>query len=136
MKQTFHKLISLVLSLILLISTFSFTVESHFCGDHLVDIAVFSTVDGCSMEMKAKTSQEEKITKKGCCKDVAHFVEGNSIEQQAIHELNLSQVYFVTSFVLSSQETLANTTCDDSFYQYIPPLVNRDITVLFENFRI
>ena len=136
MKQIFHKLISLVLSLILLISTFSFTVESHFCGDHLVDIAIFSTVEGCGMEMKARTSEEKEITKKGCCRDDAHFVEGNSIEQQAIHKLNLPQVYFVASFVMSSQETLANTTSDDSFYQYIPPLVDRDITVLFENFRI
>ena len=40
----------MTLALLVLFSTVSFTIEKHFCGDILVDVAVFTEVEKCAME--------------------------------------------------------------------------------------
>lgn len=135
MKQHIHKLISVLLSLVVLFSTFSFTVESHYCGDRLVDVAVFSEVHGCGMDMLSSSEGVQETSKKSCCRNEVDFVKGNSVEQQAIQKSMLPQVYFVSALVVFYQD-LYTSSVETAYYQYKPPLVDRDITVLFENFRI
>ena len=45
-----HKIFSLSMALLVLMSTVSVTIEKHFCGDHLVDVAIFSDAEKCGME--------------------------------------------------------------------------------------
>ena len=45
-----HKIFSVTLALLVLMSTLSFTVEKHFCGDVLVDVSVFTETQKCGME--------------------------------------------------------------------------------------
>ena len=56
MKQLIHNFFSGLLAIIVLLSTLSFTVDSHYCGERLVDVAVFSEVRGCGMEMENEMS--------------------------------------------------------------------------------
>tara|TARA_R110002033_G_scaffold155892_1_gene192145 strand:+ start:131 stop:289 length:159 start_codon:yes stop_codon:yes gene_type:complete len=41
MNNNFYKIASFLMALLVLFSTFSFTVDKHFCGNTLVDTAVF-----------------------------------------------------------------------------------------------
>ena len=70
-KKTIHKIFSVFLALVVLVSTVSFTIEKHFCGDVLIDIAMFSDVKKCSME--DLEIELEKIKKKSCCKYIVDF---------------------------------------------------------------
>lgn len=48
MKQFLSKIVSSVLALLVLFSTFSFTVEKHYCGDYLVDVSYLGKADTCN----------------------------------------------------------------------------------------
>lgn len=42
------------MALLVFLSTLSFTIESHYCGDVLVDTSMFDAVDTCGMETQQK----------------------------------------------------------------------------------
>lgn len=136
MKQVFHKIASFFMAFVVLFSTMSFTVDMHYCGDTLVDTAVFENAKSCGMEMMDSSSENEKISAKNCCRNELHFVDGNDTEQLAIQKTELPNVYFVIAFVSTFKPLSFSAPTEKPFQQYIPPLVNKDITVLFENFRI
>ena len=77
----------MLLALMVLFSTVSFTVEKHFCGDVLVDVSVFTDVEKCAMEAM------EMKQKKSCCKDEVDVLKGqdelkfNSFEEKKIHSI-------------------------------------------------
>lgn len=56
------KITSVSLALLVLFSTFSFTVDQHYCGEFLVDISFTGDADGCGMNMT-------KSTINNCCSD-------------------------------------------------------------------
>ena len=43
MKKIFLKIASFCIALLVFVSTLSFTIESHYCGDVLVDSSIFGT---------------------------------------------------------------------------------------------
>ena len=86
-KAIFHKFLSVTLTVLVLCSTLSLTVEKHFCGSHLVDQAYFSSVKKYGMD---SFSNENKVvvTKKKCCKNVVEFI---SLQ----NELDINQNDFI-----------------------------------------
>jgi len=54
-----------------LISTLSFSIEKHFCGNHLVAVAVFHKVEKCVMAKHFTSS-----TLKKCCKEEIEVIQG------------------------------------------------------------
>ncbi|OUS03614.1 hypothetical protein A9Q86_00180 [Flavobacteriales bacterium 33_180_T64] len=88
------------MTMLLLFSTVSFTVEKHFCGDVLIDVAVFSEVQKCTME--AFKNEQEKITKKSCCKDVLDTLEGQKqLAIKSFDDFDIKQQVFLTSYVFA-----------------------------------
>ena len=136
MKESLHKISSIFVAFLVLFSTLSFTVDRHYCGERLVDVAVFSEASGCKMEIEEGKSDVLSFSKKSCCKNETSMVEGNSIDQQALQNLKLQQINFVTAFVVSYNNLFVDTTQTSSLYLYKPPIIHKDITLLFENFRI
>lgn len=99
-KDIIHKAFSVVLALLVLVSTMSFTVEKHFCGTTLIDTAVFTKVEGCGMDMTS--SHASKKDKKHCCKDEVDVVKGqDELKTGAFDDLKYHQQPFFTSFVYS-----------------------------------
>ncbi|WP_431167901.1 HYC_CC_PP family protein [Tenacibaculum halocynthiae] len=47
MKSLLYKISSLLLALLLVFSTTSFTVEKHFCGVFLIDVSFLGNADSC-----------------------------------------------------------------------------------------
>ena len=135
-KPVLHKIFSISLALLVLISTVSFTVEKHFCGDTLVDVAVFSEAEKCSME--ALELAMEKITKKPCCKDTVDLIEGqDELQLKAFDDLDYDQQVFVTSFVYSYEnlyEALPRKVV--SHRDYSPPNLIFDINIRDQVFLI
>ena len=136
MKESLHKISSILVAFLVMFSTLSFTVDRHYCGERLVDIAVFSEASGCGMEIEKGNDDVLSFSKKSCCKNETSIVEGNSIDQQALQKLNLQQINFVTAFVGSYNNLFVDTTQIPSLYLYKPPIIHKDFTLFFENFRI
>lgn len=135
-KQVLHKIFSTLLAFLVLFSTLSFTVEKHFCGDVLVDVAVFSDVEKC--EMEAYEIALEKLTKKTCCKDEINIVEGqDELKVTSFDDLDFEQQQFLASFFYSYAnlyKTLEKEIVPHK--DYSPPNLVSDIQVLYDTFLI
>ncbi len=116
---------------LVLLSTVSFTVEKHYCGDTLIDSAVFTEVQGCGMEMSS-------TDKKQCCKDELEVVKGqDKLKLSKFEELPLIHKVFITSFVCSILDL--SETVDKEIIphkDYSPPNLVADIQVLDQVFII
>lgn len=137
MKQLLHKVSSILLAIIVLFSTFSFTVDSHYCGETLVDYSIFSKAKSCSGNMMNSDSKELEFAKKSCCKNEVSIVEGKVVHQQELQKIEVEQLQFVTAFITSYTNLFTHKFKQNyALLLYDPPLVHKDVIVLFENFRI
>lgn len=135
-KRTTHKVFSTFLAFIVLVSTVSFTIEKHFCGDVLVDIAMFSDVKKCGME--ALEIELEKITKKSCCKDIIDVFEGqDELSVKIIDDLDFNQQLFIASFTYSYINLFEGLKKQIIPHKdYSPPNLIQDIQLLDQVFII
>ncbi|MEH6537870.1 MAG: hypothetical protein V7719_15825 [Psychroserpens sp.] len=136
LKQVLHKLASITIAILLLFSTVSFTVEKHFCGDVLIDVAVFSDVEKCVIE--AFEIEQEQITKMSCCKVTFDLIEGqDQLTVKTFDDLEFEQQQFMLAFVHAFQdlfEFLPNRIIPHK--NYTPPNLITDIHVLDQVFLI
>lgn len=133
MEKALHKTISLSLALLVLMSTFSFTVDKHFCGSMLVDKAVFSEAKTCGMEMHSETASAED----SCCTNEKTAVEGQDEMKVSFHSLDFDQQVFLTSFTHSYLNLFEGSPEQViPFKNYSPPLLVTDIQVLDQVFLI
>ncbi|WP_425077324.1 HYC_CC_PP family protein [Psychroserpens sp. S379A] len=135
-KAILHKAFSALMALLVLFSTVSFTVEKHFCGDVLIDTAVFSEAEKCKME--AFEIEQSKITKKHCCKDVTEVVEGqDQLKPSKIESITSQQQMFVVSYLYTYVNTLNELPkLIIPHKNYSPPDLIEEILILEEVFLI
>ncbi len=138
MKELFRKISSIVMALIVVLSTLSFTVEAHYCGDTLVDSSLFKSPDSCGMEMQSPPKDEGcAISKKDCCKDEQLLLEGQSELKSSSDKLTTAQEGFLISFVYTYLDLFEAPEENDSDYlAYRPPLVTHRIYKLVESYLI
>src|SRR5690606_24990324 len=119
MKSFFHKTISICMAALVLFTTMSFTVDIHFCGDTLVDFALFQNVKTCGMEV-AQTKNCDGISEKSCCSDKQIVVEPQDEIKASFHNVTFEQQVFVATF----------------FYTYIDLFEGLDTNVIpFRDYR-
>ncbi len=137
MKQVFHKIMSLSMAIVVLLSTTSFTINMHYCGDTLMDTAVFHKAETCGMEMENPSSKDCSVTKKNCCSDEQIVIDGQDELQLSLDKISLEQQIFIASFVYAYINLFEGTNENVSSYQdYKPPLVIRQIFKLDETYLI
>ena len=135
MYNRFQQFVAVALAMLVFISTLSVSIEKHYCGDNLVDLAIFTHAEKCGMEAADEglnTADDGPILMaKSCCTDVVDLHEGQdelSLEKTKV--LSATQKVFLASFTyvfggLYDQKTQRDTL----FKQYTPPIVVRDIQV-------
>lgn len=136
MKKGFQKSVSTVLALLVLVSTFSFTVDKHFCGSFLVDQAVFVNASTCGMDMHSH-SGTDLMAQENCCSNQNISVEGQDELNISFNSITFEQQVFVAAFAFSFNELFQGLAEKVIPYKnYTPPLIVKDIPVLNENFLI
>lgn len=125
------------MAFVVLFSTLSFTMNMHYCGDTLVETALFNKAEGCGMKMEKPATKECSITKKNCCNDQQLVVDGQSELQLQVDQISFEQQVFIASFVYTYINLFeggkSNTV---SFETYQPPLVRTQIFKLDETYLI
>lgn len=126
------------MALIVLLSTVSFTLDSHYCGDTLVDSSLFGHVETCGMEVQQQSpSSECDISKKDCCSDEQVIVEGQDTLKTSFDKLDKDQQLFVAAFIHTYINLFFESQKDlNSYRGYSPPPLVRDIQVLDQTFLI
>ena len=128
---------SLAMALVVLFSTMSFTVNMHYCGDTLVESAIFQKAKGCGMEMEKPSTEECSITKKNCCDDKQLAIEGQDELQLQVDKITFEQQVFIASFVYTYINLFEGLDSNVSTYEeYKPPLVIRQLYKIDETYLI
>lgn len=138
MKAILHKISAILMALVLVFTTMSFTVSMHYCGDRLINYSFIHSIESCGVDGIMDTISEgcdEVLSKDSCCSYEQLLVEGQdevkvswdsfSIDQQAIFNVNS---YSHIPLFLGAKQRLS------SFKAHAPPLIVRDIYILDQSF--
>ena len=137
MKHVFHKILTFIMAFIVIASTMSFTVDMHYCGDTLVDVAVFHEAESCGMDIKTSSTNTCTLSKKSCCNNKQLIVSGQQELQLSIDDISFNHQVFIASFIKTyialfeiseEKKTLSEN--------YPPPTVVKTIYKLDETYLI
>ena len=128
---------SLTMAFVVLFSTMSFTVNMHYCGDTLVETAIFHKAEGCGMEMDKPSTDGCKISKNNCCDDKQLIIDGQDELQLQVDKISFEQQVFIASFVYTYINLFEGLDKNvSSFEEYKPPLVVKQIFKIDETYLI
>ena len=138
MKDFFRNITALSLAGLVLLSTMSFTINKHFCGDYLVSTSVVVKATTCGMEKQMPSTKKDcSISKKNCCKEVSQLIEGQDDLKLNFSDISFQQQVFITSFVFTYINLFEGLDTNIvPFKYYSPPLVVKDLQLLDEVFLI
>ena len=137
MKKVSHKIVSLLMAFVLLFSTMSFSVNMHYCGETLMDSAIFKKAETCGMEMENPLTDSCSISKKNCCSDEIFVVDGQDELQLQVEKISFEQQVFIASFVYTYINLFEGLDSNVSTYEeYKPPLVIRQLYKIDETYLI
>lgn len=124
----------MALSFLVLFSTFSFTVEKHYCGENLIDTAIFSDAKKCG----GMDTDEMVYVKKPCCKDTVDVFEGqDELNIYAFENLDQTLKLTLVSYIFSYSQLFESLPKQIIPHKdYSPPNIILDIQVLDETFLI
>ncbi|MDY7395329.1 hypothetical protein UMM65_08755 [Aureibaculum sp. 2210JD6-5] len=137
MKKSILKISAFLMASIVLFSTLSFTVEKHICAGEVADVALFGDLERCNMPDDNHNNDNSGFTKESCCQNETHFVQGSNAELKITDKSHKQTQVFAALFTytyLSLFESLEKDT--NSFLSYSPPIVVKDIQVLYDTFLI
>lgn len=134
MKLILIKIASSITAFLVLLSTFSFTVEKHYCGDFLVDVSYIGAVDRCAMKMETKLISKTK----DCCKNEVHKIEGqDELQQSPDFKFDFKNQQFLTTFFISYKDLfIENQSNKINYKDCLPPEIPIDFRVLYQVFLI
>ncbi len=137
-KQVLHKVFSLGLALIVLCSTLSFTVEKHYCGPFLVDIAVFKHAKKCDMDTSVTdVGKDMEGQTMSCCHDDVELLKTQDELNTNAYDTLSFDVFFVIAYGTTFLTTpSALTAHHSSFYEHPPPLVIKQRFKRYETYLI
>ena len=133
MKKAIHKISAILMALVVLTSTMSFTVSMHYCQGELIDTAIFQKAHDCGMEM----GDESDMKMEGCCDDKQITVEGQDELKLPVADLSFDQQVFVVSFLHSYAELFQTTEKrKNTFFDFPPPFIVKQLYKLDETYLI
>lgn len=142
------KTLSIFLAFQVLLSSLSFNIGMHFCGDSLKSFSLFDKAKPCEHSAMADGhkgmkdcpfhSQEKKSDKDDCCNDKEVKVEGQDIDTTiSSFSFDLSPHFeFIAAYALSLRNLFQEETYSSKYLSYKPPLIQVDIPLLIQTFLI
>ena len=124
---------------VVFMTTMSFTVDMHYCGDTLVDFSFIQSAKTCGMEKVQATKGCEKsmLSEKSCCSDEQMVKQGQDDLKTSFDTLSFEQQTFIAAFTYSYIKLFEGTASTDvSYKDYPPPFVKQDVQVLHQTFLI
>jgi len=140
MKETLYQIASAFMALLVLFSTMSFTIDMHYCGDRLVDYSFFESADSCGMSKSSSTRAGDNADMQmemDCCADLEIIIEGQEDLKISMDNLTFEQQIFVSTFFYTYINLFKGVDKSiNSFKDYSPPPLIRDIQILDQTFLI
>lgn len=138
MKQYLRHITAVILALLVLGSTSSFSIAKHYCGGHLMDVAYFGDAEPCAMEIAlANRYGCDQEVKSDCCKDEKIVIEGQDELKIQFDSFSLDNLIFLSVFTHSYVNLFqVQERHYIPFDGYPPPLIIQDFQTLYEQYLI
>ena len=135
MYKVIQKILCLVMSLVVLCSTFSFTFYKHYCSNILVKTSITNENSCCDSDNKLATKISSE--KSECCSDEKFAIVGQDELQFKFEDISLENQQFLVSYFSSFIALFEHENYQVStFKNYKPPLVFQPIFKLDEAYLI
>jgi hypothetical protein len=153
----FRSIAPLILTPLMLFSSIGFSLDVHYCGDEVKSIGFFGATP-CDMEEsmnqqqdlsklppchRKKIQEEENSAPKNginqgqCCHNESfEFETSTDIEQLSTLDADLTQVSAVIIYTAINLNLFQPKVQLEFYENYKPPLIDEDISVLHQVFRI
>lgn len=137
MQKIVKHICSSVLALLVLFSTFSFTINEHICGGLKMSMAIGIAAENCGMELEQVPTDATTVQQTPCCNDISTFIQGQDELQHNYDDIAFTTQTFITAFVYHYIYVLPAVDTEKAVYKpYIPPPLVKDIQLLDETFLI
>ena len=141
MKNIIRNIVSISMAVVVLLSTFSFSIQKHYCGKTLVDTAWFVKAKDCGMEstnLVADTGDDIIAMKKSCCKDESHIFSGQDELKNTIDSFEITDNLYYYQFDENLYDIFVflNTKDPVLFKEYSPPKFTTELYRLYETYLI
>lgn len=142
------KILSIFLAFQVLLSSLSFNIGMHFCGESLKSFSLYDKAEPCEHSPLAEYhsgmkdcpihSQQKKSEKDDCCNDKQVKVEGQDMDT-TISSFSLDftpHFEFIAAYAVSLLNLFQEETYSSKFLNYKPPQMRTDIPLLIQTFLI
>lgn len=132
------KILSVILSVVILFVSMGFTVSSHKCGGKRVKTVLnIGNADvSCGMETTKKDCSDDKQMNSNCCQDQFQKIQLNDDYTQVISFKNFTPDFTVIFVAILFNILPTENVQTFSFKDYLPPPLIKDIKVLVQSFLI
>jgi|GEM_PF-3726786 hypothetical protein len=138
MKNELCKIGAFSMAFLVLFSSTSFLISTHFCAGKVANVSYFVPSDACSMNMEqsCENKQTSERYKKSCCKSAFEIIDAAdflNLENPLLHkELFQLALQNWTLFFLESNVELEFS----SWEYYTPPIACKNLNLFYETFLI
>jgi len=139
LKRILTKILSFFLTILVLFSSVSFTVENHLCGGQVYSESIFGKAEKCGIndddcELEANNPF---YSEKSCCEDEIQFINGSIFEKEQSVKLNNKQQQDFTISVLIDNGLITKEFNESThFKNYLLPPNKNNFNILYQVFRI
>lgn len=146
-----YRIISLALAFLMFFTSIGFSIDMHYCGNHLKSFNLFGKAKNCyelagitAPETSPSNEKHQTLTtgcsmdKKDCCQNrsLSFQTDLTSDTQTADFVISQPLLDFIVAFVVVYLDTRLPKTTISTFDYYKPPLIVRDIPVFIQSFLI
>lgn len=141
MKKIVHKILAVFMVTILMVSTTSFSIYKHFCGDNLVEVSRYTVTESCCSSEKENHSKnistELNFSEKECCKSETEITPQITFENTKPLKLVKNQFFFIASYYYSFMKPIEeNGSKTDHYNNFSPPKIVFNKQIQFQTFLI
>jgi hypothetical protein len=133
--KRFRQILSIAFSVLVFISSSSYSFGLHHCGGEVRDVAFLSEADGCGHQQLPPCHRK---LMSGCCSDETLSYAGQGFDVNYNH-VDISANTPVSQFIqplLADEVIPALTSLEANFVYYDPPLRSSDHIIINQVFRI
>ena len=137
--KTISAITSVFLASLMLVVSTGVTINLHLCADKIQSIALFVKAQPCKDVKKPCHGTEHHAKHNGCCEDESIVIKSQEVNAAIKTPTQLTpsfQLVAVVLPVLYSIHTIDLFIAAPRYVHYKPPLLGRDINVLFHSFLI
>ena len=147
--RTYQRIISLTLALLMLVTSVSFAVDTHYCNGELKSVSLFGKAKTChekAVEQDKPTcphhqkmqqqSNDDEITKNDCCENKTTIIQADDdrTKSDLVAPTFQQLQQFAIAYVLAFHAKITTDKQSIQEYSYQSPIISRDIYVLSETF--